>query len=184
MRSADTTHCIRARRYYDYYCYSSQSLRTDLQSLLLLFFLFVEEAETSSWWDLQDLFFITDLFQSLSNCFVPFLKQTHAALSTSQRPKCYFWVGLQAYFHFILFFCLCTPSLTKTEVNGIPFWKGMRNRCKHACIRQDILWNLFCWKSRFRKTFDAGSPLNCYQQAQQDSCPSSYINKQVSTMHK
>lgn len=170
-------HCIRAGRY----------------CLLLLFlpkferwfplFLFMEEAEIGSWWDLQDLFFVIDLFQSLSNCFFPFLKYTCSSKDKSKAEVLFLNRFLQL-FLFYSFFSLCTLSLTKTEMNGIPFWKGMRNRCRHACIGQGILWNLFNWKSRFRKTFDSGSLLNCYEQAQQDNCPSSYINKQISIMHK
>lgn len=183
MRSADTTHCVRAGQYYDYCCYSSQSLRADLQSLLLPLFLFMEESEIGSWWDLQDLFFIIDLFQSLSNCFFAFLKYTYSSKDKSEAGVLF----LNVFLHLFLlysFFSLCTHSLTKAEMNGIPFWKGMRNRCKHACVGQGILWNLFNCNSRFRKTFEAGSLLNCYQQAQRDNCPCSYINKQINIAHK
>lgn len=70
---------------------------------------------------------------------------THTALRTNQRLKHYFRTGFYTCF-FNSVFILCIPSLTKTEMNGIPFWKGMRNRCKHTCVRQGILWNLFNWK--------------------------------------
>lgn len=79
------------------------------------------------------------------------------------KSSALFLNGFLHLFLFYSFYCLPTTSLTKTEMNGIPFWKGMRNRCKHVCIREGILWNLFNWKSKFRKIFDAGSLLNCYQ---------------------
>lgn len=99
----------------------------------------------------------------------PFSKPQQFFVSLSKihqdKPKslALFLNGFVHLFLFYPFYCLSTTSLTKTEMNGIPFWKGMGNRCKHVCIRQGILWNLFYWKSRFRKIFDAGSLLNCYQ---------------------
>lgn len=98
VRSADTRRCIRAGQYHDY-CYSSQSLKADLQSLLLPLFLFMKEAGIGSWWDLQDLFFIIDLFQSLSNCFFPFLKYTCSFKNKSKAEVLF----LNGFLHLFLF---------------------------------------------------------------------------------
>lgn len=96
----------------------------------------------------------------------PFSKLQQFFISFSKIPEnksqslALFLNGFLHLFLFYSFYCLSTTSLTKTEMNGIPFWKGMRNRCKHVCIKQGTL---FYWKSRFRKIFDAGSLFNCYQ---------------------
>ena len=128
-------------------------------------------------------FFLSTFSKASAIVFFPLLKHTCSSKDKSKAEV----LHLNGFLHSFLFyssFYLYILSLTKTEMNGITFWKGMRNRCKHACIGQGILWNLFNWKSRFRKTFDAGSFLNCYQQAQQDNSSTSYINRQISVPHK
>lgn len=119
MRSADITHCIRAGQYYGYCCYSSQSLRADLQSLLLPSFLFMEEAETGSWWDLQDLFFIIDFFQSLTQCFFPFLKHTRSCKDKSKAEVLF--LNRFLYLFFLSRFHSLYPLLSKdrNEWNSI-----------------------------------------------------------------
>lgn len=159
VRSADTMHCRRTGQYYNIMIIVI--ILNNVWELICnpSLFLFMEEVEISRWWDLWDLFFIIDLFRS-SGIFYFLFWNTHKDKSKSSA------LFLNVFLHLFLFYSFYCPSitsLTKTEMNGIPFWKGMRNRCKHVCIRQGILWNLLNWKSRFRKIFDAGSVLNCYQ---------------------